>query len=88
MQDVDFHAMSISPVNPDIIYVNATSGEQGLFFTTDGGHREWEKMVANGLPDVPFHLEALPHTEGSALALTAGGAFRSDDSLNQVQTEC
>ena len=79
MQGVDFHAMSISPVNPDIIYVNATSGKQGLFFTTDGGHREWEKMVANGLPDAPFYLEALPHAEGSVLALTAAGAFRSDD---------
>ena len=79
MQGVDFHAMSISPVNPDIIYVNATSGKQGLFFTKDGGHHEWEKMVADGLPDPPFHLEALPHAESSVLALTAAGAFRSDD---------
>ena len=79
MQGVDFHAMSISPLNPDIIYVNATSGKQGLFFTTDGGRRGWEKMAAHGLPDAPFHLEALPHAEGSVLALTATGAFRSDD---------
>ena len=79
MQGVDFHAMSISPVNPDVIYANATSGKQGLYFTTDGGCRAWEAMAANGLPSAPFHLEALPHAEGSVLALTAMDVFRSDD---------
>ena len=79
MHDVDFHAISISPVNPDIVYVNATSGKRGLFFSTDGGYRKWKKMAASGLPEEPFSLEALSHAEGSVLALTAAGAFRSDD---------
>jgi hypothetical protein len=71
---VDFHAMSVSKSDPNII-IGFDSANRGLFKTVDGGQR-WEKL------DAPDYLSALAISTLDSSVVFAGtgnGMYVSDD---------
>ncbi len=81
----DFHAMLVSPHNPDVIYI----GGEKLVISQDGGH-SWEES-ANGLGAAPLDLFLSPGGNGVMYAKTihadtnsfsAEKLFLSEDSGN------
>lgn len=81
MPGVDFHALAVSPSNPEIIYGWATSGNQGLFQSRDRG-QTWQALKMEGLTDSPFNLEVDPDHENHLLAATRSGLFESRNGGN------
>lgn len=78
MEGVDFHALAITPSQPEVFYGLATSGQQGLFKTEDGGD-SWTALPAEGLTDMPFKLVVHPQNPDHIFATTQGGLFNSRD---------
>jgi hypothetical protein len=78
MEGVDFHTLAIAPSQPDVFYGWATSGQQGLFKTTDGGD-SWEALPAEGLLDMPFKFAVDPKNPNHIFATTQVGLFNSAD---------
>ena len=71
---VDFHAMTLSKSNPDLI-LGFDSGNRGLFKTVDAG-KTWEKLET---PDYISALTISPTDSQMIFAGTANGIFKSDD---------
>ncbi len=74
---VDFHAMSVSKSDPNII-LGFDSGGRGLFKTTDFG-KTWENL------EYPEYISALaisPNDSELIFAGTGKGMYRSDDGGN------
>jgi photosystem II stability/assembly factor-like uncharacterized protein len=72
---VDFHAMSVTKSNPDMI-LGFDSGGRGLFQTTDAG-KTWSSI------EYPEYISALaisPNDSQLIFAGTAKGIFKSSDS--------
>lgn len=78
MEGVDFHTLAIAPSNPDVFYGFATSGQQGLFKTEDGGN-SWELLSAEGLTEAPFKFAVAPQNPDHIFATTQVGLFESTD---------
>lgn len=72
---IDFHAMAISPVNPQIMY-GFDSWTQKLYKSTDGG-RHWTPLAAQGLRGLVSALAADPDQENTLWAATDKGLYRS-----------
>jgi photosystem II stability/assembly factor-like uncharacterized protein len=77
MPGVDFHAIAISPSDPDILYGWAVSGQQGLFVSTDRG-QSWTQLDATGL-EAPLGLTVDPRHSDHILATTQAGLMESKD---------
>lgn len=73
---VDFHAMTISRANPDILYAWYYSDKR-FYKSTDGG-RSWSNPKAQGLSNV-IALATDPTDEQVVWAATQHGLFRSTD---------
>lgn len=71
---VDFHAMSVSKSDTDII-IGFDSGGRGLFKTTDGG-KTWETLE---YPDYVSALSISPYDSKIIFAGTGKGIFQSND---------
>jgi photosystem II stability/assembly factor-like uncharacterized protein len=78
MEGVDFHTLAIAPGHPDVIYGLATSGQQGLFKSDDGGNT-WTPLAANGLEATPFKFAIAPQNSDHVFATTQAGLFESND---------
>ncbi|WP_337884446.1 F510_1955 family glycosylhydrolase [Fischerella thermalis] len=76
MPGVDFHALAISPSNPNIFYGWPASGAQGLHTSTDGG-KTWTKPRMNGLGGAPFDLAIDPQNSDHVFAATRTGLYES-----------
>lgn len=76
-QPVDFHAMTISPADENIIYGSPGSGIE-LFITTDEG-KTWNKA---SLPDRIISLAAHPSDRNVVFAGTVSGLFSSNNQGN------
>lgn len=74
---IDFHAMAISPVDPQIMY-GWDSWTQKLYKSTDGG-RHWTQLSAQGLSGLVYGLAADPEQENGLWAATDKGLYRSLD---------
>lgn len=72
---VDFHAMSVSASDPDVI-IGFDSGGRGLFKTMDAGST-WDKFDYPG--DYVIALAISPNDPNRIFAGTPGGFFESDD---------
>jgi len=72
---VDFHAMTISPANPNILYGYDSAG-RGLFITKDAGN-SWKQI--NSPHGAVISLAAHPKDEKVVFAGTHSGIYRSDD---------
>lgn len=70
---VDFHALAVSPVNPDRMY----GWYKGLFQRSSDGGRTWEQSV---IPTPPFALVADSQEQDTVYALTEQGILASKDS--------
>lgn len=81
MPGVDFHALAISPTNPNIFYGYPASGAQGLHTTKDGG-KTWTKPRMNGLGDPPFDLAVDPQNPNHVFATTRAGLYESTNDGN------
>lgn len=78
MEGVDFHTLAIAPSNPDIFYGFATSGQQGLSKTEDGGN-SWSSLAAEGLTDAPFEFAVASPKPDHIFTITQVGLFESTD---------
>jgi hypothetical protein len=74
---IDFHAMAISPVDPQIMY-GWDSWTMRLLRSADGG-RSWERPSVSGLPPMVFSLAADPVEVQGLWAGTDQGLYRSHD---------
>ncbi len=74
---IDFHAVTISPVDPQIMY-GWDSWTMRLWRSADGG-RSWERTSASGLPPRVFSLAADPIEARGLWAGTDQGLYRSRD---------
>ena len=81
MPGVDFHALAISPSNPQVFYGYPASGAQGLRTSTDGG-KTWTQPRTDGLVDAPFSLVVDPRNPVIVFATTRTGLYKSTDSGN------
>jgi hypothetical protein len=72
---VDFHAMSVSASDPNVI-IGFDSGGRGLFKTTDGGST-WDSFDYPG--DYVIALAIAPDDPAIIFAGTPGGLFQSGD---------
>jgi photosystem II stability/assembly factor-like uncharacterized protein len=81
MPGVDFHALAISPSNPNVFYGWPASGAQGLHTSTDGG-KTWTKPRMNGLSGVPFDLAIDPQNPDHVFAATRTGLYESTNGGN------
>lgn len=70
--EADFHILSVSVKNPDIIY-----GAFGTLHVSRDGGRSWNKGPA--LPEKIFSLSASSKSENTLFAGTMGGLFISQD---------
>lgn len=73
----DFHSMSISPADPNVIYAWSVTGQAGFYRSRAGG-RTWELVVTSALQRV-FALAASPARAHEVFAGTASGLLRSTD---------
>jgi hypothetical protein len=71
----DFHAMVISPADPQVIYAWNVSGAVGFYRSRDGG-RQWTLVPTTAFRQV-FALAASPTSPGEVWAGTEAGLFRS-----------
>lgn len=76
VRQADFHAMTISRADPNLLYGWNVSGRVGLHRSRDAG-RNWE-YVDPGLNGV-YYLTAHPQKAATVLAGTAGGLLISED---------
>jgi hypothetical protein len=78
--EVDFHAMTMSHADPDVVYGWNVSGAAGLYRSKDGG-RSWQRPAADALMGVRgvFSLAAHPTEPRHVLAGTTDGLWRSLD---------
>ncbi|MBW3590472.1 MAG: hypothetical protein KY393_01250, partial [Actinobacteria bacterium] len=74
---VDFHAMTLSHADPEMMF-GWDSGGRGLFKSGDGG-RSWQALSPQGLQG-PILSFAGPAKKNVVFAGTTVGLFRSDDS--------
>jgi len=74
---VDFHAMSVSPADPKVIYAWSTGSRPGFYRSVDGG-RSWSLVPAPALRQV-FALAASPTRPREVVAATDIGLLRSSD---------
>ena len=74
---IDFHAMALSPVDPQIMY-GWDSWTMRLLRSVDGG-RSWEQPAAAELPQMIFSLVADPVEVWGLWAATERGLYRSRD---------
>ena len=81
MPGVDFHALALSPSNPNVFYGWPASGAQGLHTSTDGG-KTWTKPRMNGLGGAPFDLAIDPQNPNHVFASTRAGMYESMNSGN------
>lgn len=77
---VDFHVMSVSAADPNVVYGWNASGEAGLYRSTDGG-RTWERPAATGLMSqrAVYALAPDPTSTNRILAGTSDGLWESTD---------
>ncbi len=75
--DADFHAMTISRADPNMLYAWNVSGRVGLYRSRDGG-RQWDYLGLKGLDQV-FYLAAHPKKPAVVWAGTVHGLFVSED---------
>lgn len=73
----DFHAMVVSPADPQVIYAWNVSGDVGFYRSRDGG-RQWTRLRAAALQRV-FSLAASPVNRDEVWAGTDAGLLRSRD---------
>lgn len=73
----DFHAMVISPADPQVIYAWNVSGAIGFYRSRDGG-RQWTHVPTTAFRQV-FALAASPMKQREVWAGTEAGLFRSRD---------
>ncbi len=76
--EADFHVMTISRADPQVVYAWNVSGQTGLYRTRDGG-RNWDYLGDRGLERV-YYLAAHPTKAAVVLAGTMRGLFISEDS--------
>ncbi|MEX2583132.1 MAG: hypothetical protein WD766_07650 [Gemmatimonadota bacterium] len=77
--EVDFHVMSVSAAEADVIYGLNASGAAGLYRSMDGG-RTWDRPLAAELQGRNvFALAAGPEDANSLLAGTSDGLWQSND---------
>ncbi|MDM9383631.1 hypothetical protein QUB80_23380 [Chlorogloeopsis sp. ULAP01] len=81
MPGVDFHALAISPSNPNVFYGWPASGAQGLHTSTDGG-KTWTNPRMNGLGGAPFDLAIDPQNPDHVFAATRTGLYESTNGGN------
>ncbi len=81
MPGVDFHALAISPSDPNIFYGYPGSGAQGLHTTKDSG-KTWIKSLMNGLGDTPFDLAVDPQNPDHVFASIGAGLYESSNDGN------
>lgn len=74
---VDFHAMTLSHAEPEVMF-GWDSGGRGLFRSSDGGH-SWQALSPQGLQGPILSLVG-PAKRDVVFAGTTVGLFRSDDS--------
>jgi hypothetical protein len=74
---VDFHAMSVSTADPQVIYAWSTGSRPGFYRSADGG-RSWSLVPARALGQV-FALAASPTNPREIVAATDIGLLRSRD---------
>lgn len=72
----DFHAMSVSPADPQVIYAWNVSGRAGFYRSRDGG-RTWT-FIPTSLRGV-FALAASPRRPDVVVAASDAGLLRSTD---------
>ncbi|HYK73641.1 MAG TPA: sialidase family protein, partial [Pseudoneobacillus sp.] len=82
---IDFHLLTSSLNNPDIIYGINQMGTgkygAGLYTSKDGG-KEWEKIVPTGMPEdmhQVYSLMVMPDDDSKLLAGTENGLLISAD---------
>jgi hypothetical protein len=77
---VDFHVMSISAADPNVIYGWNASGQAGLYRSSDGG-RTWDRPAAAELMSQGsvFAIATDPTDANRLLAGTAAGLWESTD---------
>lgn len=73
----DFHTITVSRVDPNVVYAWNVSGRAGFYRSRDGGRR-WDYLGDRGLDRV-FSLAAHPARSTVVFAATAGGLFVSED---------
>lgn len=73
----DFHAMAISPADPQVIYAWNVTGRVGFYRSRDGG-LTWTFLNGRQLGQV-YALAAMPTNVDTVLAGTASGLLRSVD---------
>lgn len=73
----DFHAMAVSPMDPQAIFAWNVSGDVGFYRSRDGG-RQWTRLRAASLQRV-FALAASPANREEVWAATDAGLLRSRD---------
>lgn len=79
----DFHAVVISPDDPQVIYAWNVSGAIGFYRSRDGG-RQWTHVPTTAFRQV-FALAASPANQGEVWAGTEAGLFRSRDGGSRWQ---
>jgi photosystem II stability/assembly factor-like uncharacterized protein len=83
---IDFHAMSISPVNNDILY-GSPGGGYALFITHDQG-KTWS--IITSIPSQIVSIAANPLDANSVYIGTGSGMFYSNDqgkNWNKIESE-
>lgn len=75
--EADFHALTINPSDPRVLYAWNVFGRTGLYRSRDGGRR-WDFLGASGLGDV-FYLAAHPRSADVVVAGTSRGLYLSKD---------
>lgn len=85
---VDFHVMSVSAADPNVIYGWNASGQAGLYRSSDGG-RTWDRLAAAELMSQGsvFAIATDPIDASRLLAGTSAGLWESTDggeSWNQL----
>lgn len=75
---VDFHALAISPSNPNLIYGWAASGERGFLVSNNGG-KNWKSITPVGLENGVYSLTVNPQNPEQIFATTQGGLYQSSN---------
>ena len=75
--EADFHAMTISRADPNVLYAWNVSGRMGLYRSRDGGRR-WDYLGLKNLDQV-FYLSTHPKQPAVVYAGTIHGLFISED---------
>ncbi|GJD20000.1 hypothetical protein RIVM261_049560 [Rivularia sp. IAM M-261] len=82
MPGVDFHALAISPSNPQVFYGFPVSGTQAPLHISKDGGKTWNQLGSQGLGGTPFELAVDPRNPDHVFATTRAGMYESSNGGN------